>query len=370
MVGGFRGVLGDPLVGRFVEVVGAPNRRENNLSYMALKSLAFMCRVSGLGPSELVERLRDDGCEELWTSFLLELKRGGRTGATATGYITGIRAFLEFARVKVDWDYVNRLKRMVYGRGVTRNLFAEREAELTREDVRRLLVEGCRSMRDRAMVMVMATSGISLGDLIRLRVRDLWSIWEDGRPCYMIRYRRAKTGTKATTFITPETRELLLRYLRERGAGPDDPLIAKARGGGPIKDTKAQQIVRAIFARAGYTEEIGRDARGHVRYKYHSHLFRKFFRTALRNAGIERIYVEAMMGHDIRSIFGVEMVYDKQADKPEVLEEHYVKAVPELTFLKEPETRSKAEEDRLRRLEERLMELEAKLRAALTLLEI
>ena len=366
----YRRFLGDPLVRRFVEVVGGGRVSGRDWAvYGPLRALAFFCRVNGVTPSELVERFRDGGDhDEVWEAFFSALKARGYTGVTVKRYLTGIRAFLSFYKVgrKVDWDYVNELKRRIFGRGLTKNVYARREGELTKDLIRRILVTSCRSLRDKVMVLVMATSGMSFGDLLAARVGDFEDLHKD-QDCYMIQYVRKKTGTKATSFITKECRNWILEYLesrRKRGEAvtSDSPLIANDKGGF-IGKTTAIKILRRIFDNAGLSEEIGVDARGKKRYKYHAHLFRKYFRTALRNAGVDRIYVEAMMGHDIHSMFGVEMVYDKQADKPEVLREQYLKAIPELTFL-EPVEGKKQEvtvED-LAYLVERIKELEAKVK--------
>jgi len=184
----------------------------------------------------------------------------------------------------------------------------------------------------------------------------------------MVQYIRSKSGIKTTTFITYETRKWIVKYLAQREMSGEkigkDSLLVVNENGGPLSRKRANRILRRIFERAGLNQVIGIDAACRKRYKYHPLLFRKYFRTALRNAGIDRIYVEAMMGHDIHSMFGVEMVYDKQADKPEVLREQYLKAIPELTFLEQAEGgrgQAVTVED-LARLVERIKELEAKIK--------
>ena len=281
--GEFRRFLSDPLVSRFVEVCGGFSRRENDSVYIALKALAVFCRVSGLSPSELVGVLPER--DELWERFFIELKRGGRTGVTANRYVDGLRMFLAYAKVKrrIDWDYVNELKKRVYGRGLTRNVFAEREGELTRDLIREILIHGCKSLREKVMVLVLATTGMSIGDMLKLRVGDIQGLDEE-KDLYRIEYRRRKTGVKAITFTTRETRDMILKYLEERKRRGHEinglsPLIATQKGDF-LKDVRAYYIFRTIFDRIGLTESIGRDARGHIRYKYHIHLFRKFLRTA------------------------------------------------------------------------------------------
>ncbi|RLE63165.1 MAG: hypothetical protein DRJ38_08205 [Thermoprotei archaeon] len=366
--GGYSEILGDPLGRRCVEGVGGGRVDGNHWAvYGPLKALAFFCRVNGISPSELVERLKNGGdSRELWERFLMALKQRGCTGVTVKRYLVGLRGFLDYYNVidRVNWNYVNRLKRRIFGKGLSKNVYARREGELTKPLIRRILIESCKSNRDRAFVLLLATSGISFGDALALRVGDIENLWFE-QDCYMIQYVRRKTGVKATTFITRECRDWIVRYLEERkGKGevitPDSPLFANSTCTGPLRRTRAIFMMRRIFDNAGLTETIGVDARGKKRYKYHTHLFRKYFRTALRNAGVDRIYVEAMMGHDIHSMFGVEMVYDKQADKPDVLREQYRRALHELTFLEESESQAGVSIEDLEYILQRIKELEAK----------
>jgi len=368
----YRRFLDDPLVREFVGVVGGGRVDcARWIVYGPLRGVSVLCRVAGVSPSELVERIRGgDGCDDVWKRFFAYLKERGYTGVTANRLLTGIRGFLKYFDVSsnVDWDRVNELKRRVFGAGVKRNIFARLEGEVTKDMIRRILLDACKSNRDRVLILVMATSGISFGDALKLRIGNFENLWEE-KECYRLDYVRSKTGIKVTTFITRECRDRILMYLDERQKSgeiitSDSPLFANKLGAKEaLKRSNAIKILRRIFDAAGLNEVVGVDAHGEKRYKYHPHLLRKYFRTALRNAKVDRIYAEAMMGHDIDAMFGVEMVYDKQAKKPDVLREQYIKALPELTFLQPIEVKGLAiAPDELEQLYQRLNELEAKLK--------
>mgnify|MGYP000297657182 CR=1 FL=1 len=369
--GAYRKWLDDELVARFVDAVGDGEVWGRKWAvYNTLKSLAIFCEVNSLSPSKLVERLKDDGdSRELWERFLVALRRRGVKGTSVKNFIVGIRNFLDYYEVldNVNWEQVNRLKRKLFSGSLSKNIYARSEGELTKPLIRRILLQSCKSARDRALVLLLASSGISFGDALNLNVGDIENLWGE-QDCYMIQYLRKKTATKATTFITKECRDWILEYLRERERkgekiGPKSPLFVSYFGHEPkrMSYVRGVYIMRRLFDNAGLSEEIGVDAAGRKRYKYHTHLFRKYFRTALRNAGVDRIYVEAMMGHDIHSMFGIEMVYDKQADKPEVLMEQYRRALHELTFLEQAEGQVVTAEE-LERLVQRIKELEAKVK--------
>jgi len=350
------------MLGRLRAVFGEVNERRNNRAYKVFHALRLFAEANGVSLEDVSGLL---GRDEAWDRFLTYLRDRGYTGMTVNNIVSKLRIVCDYFSIRVSWSRVNKLKQMLWRGELSRNPFAENEGELDREKIRRMLFYGCSSLRDKAMILLMATSGISIGDLLALKLKDIEDLHSD-RDCYKLEFRRRKTKTKTITFITREARDVLMDYLEERRKRGervtlDSPIIA-TWDGKSLKDTQARMIFYRIFEKAGLQEDIGKDARGHNRKKYHPHLLRKFFRTALRNAGIERIYVEAMMGHDLKSTFGVEMVYDKQADKPEVLEEQYRKAIPQLTFLSElpylEQKKREAElEERVRRLEKILKKL-------------
>ena len=72
-----------------------------------------------------------------------------------------------------------------------------------------------------------------------------------------------------------------------------------------------------------------------VRYNVRPHGLRKFFRTALAIAGVDRLVAEALMGHSL-SVFGVESIYNFSASRIDYVREQYLKAVNHLLILRKP----------------------------------
>ena len=366
----WRRLLGDPAVEKYVEVVCKSGGLSKSWTlYSVLAAVDVFCRANQLTPSEMIMILKSsENCGKFFVNFLHFLRSQGYTSITIRRYMSGLKDFLIFhnAFSSKEWNYINRLKRRIFGRKLTSNIYSSREGELTQEMIRDILIEGCRSRRERVMVLVMATSGMSFADLLERKIGDFEDLWKE-QDCYMVKYIRKKSGIKTTTFITPETRGWILKYLTERKKKGEDitkdsPLLVNENGA-PLARGTAIKIMRRIFERAELNEVIGIDAGGRRRYMYHPSLLRKYFRTALQNAGIDRIYVEAMMGHDIYSMFRLEMIYDKRPQDIEVLRKQYIKALPELTFL-QPVRRGGVfiTTEELERLNERLKLFEIKLK--------
>ena len=362
----WRRLLGDPAVEKYVEVVCKSGGLSKSWTlYSVLAAVDVFCRANQLTPSEMIMILKSsENCGKFFVNFLHFLRSQGYTSITIRRYMSGLKDFLIFhnAFSSKEWNYINRLKRRIFGRKLTSNIYSSREGELTQEMIRDILIEGCRSRRERVMVLVMATSGMSFADLLERKIGDFENLWEK-RDCYMVEYIRRKSGIKTVTFITPETRRWILKYLTKREKKgekitKDSPLLVNENGA-PLARGTAIKIMRRIFERAELDEIIGVDAGGRKRYTYHPSLLRKYFRTALRNAGIDRIYVEAMMGHDIYSRFGIEMIYDKQADDPDILRIQYLRALPELTFTEPPPV---TYFEKLRILQEEIERLETRIR--------
>lgn len=117
------------------------------------------------------------------------------------------------------------------------------------------------------------------------------------------------------TFLGKEAVDLLVAYLDSRRRGTprlyippekihdDSPLIRTMREAQPkpLSETGLYHIVRRALQKAGKTEKVGR------RYKLTLHSIRKFFRTQLAALGVDRNYIEYMMGHSVSTYHDIQM---------------------------------------------------------------
>jgi integrase len=88
----------------------------------------------------------------------------------------------------------------------------ENQHFLTREDILKL-VTNAKSLRDKAIILCMASSGMARQEIINLRVKDI-EFDENGIGTVSIR--RQKSQTDYVTFISPEAGKAMKNYFDER----------------------------------------------------------------------------------------------------------------------------------------------------------
>ena len=121
----------------------------------------------------------------------------------------------------------------------------------------RRLIEAAESTRDRAIIAILAETGMRVGELCSLRLRDVQPL-DDGS----VRLRvRGKTGVRALAVF--EASRPLLEYLRDRHGreprDPDAPLFLTVRGT-PL----TPKAVRAMLARVTSRAGLGRGVHPHM----------------------------------------------------------------------------------------------------------
>ena len=213
---------------------------------------------------------------------------------------------------------------------------------LTKDDIINLITN-CHSLRDRAIILSMVTSGMARQEIINLRMRDLTF---DDNNIGIVSVRRQKSQTHYTTFISPEAVQALRNYFEERGRidkqkikGQNDFVFVTYDNATRIDKTTFGKLFRTLAAQLGYKN-------GDYQIKSKSHALRKFFASTLENSGMPKNKIDFMLGHTPTSSDLEYFRYD--IDK---LKEMYKMFLPHLTFERTIEVRSLNTED-AKRLEE------------------
>lgn len=203
---------------------------------------------------------------------------------------------------------------------------------LTHEDVKNLIVNA-KSLRMRAFILMMATSGMAKNEILNLRGRDI--VFDEETKISTIKARREKAQVDYTTFISPEATEALKNYLDERNRtrglkvnSPED-LIFVNYGGNDITN-KGSPLGGRSFMR--HFRDLGKELNyDHSKkgqfIKTRSHAMRKFFTKTLEDAGMPREKIDYLVGH---TATGNNLSYFK-AD-PKELKKLYAEFLPHLTF--------------------------------------
>jgi integrase len=161
-----------------------------------------------------------------------------------------------------------------------------------------------------AIIQLMSTSGISLGDVLNLKISDFlnglnilleeqdinilsYKTWNDlysKNQVPMWHIQRMKSGTSHVTFNTPETTKTILYYLDENPPkNIDDPLF-RGSTGKRLRNDVFQRFLRKLNEQCGWGD-VGRQI------FFHSHILRKFFSNRLEEGGMPHHYIRQLMGH-------------------------------------------------------------------------
>jgi hypothetical protein len=172
-------------------------------------------------------------------------------------------------------------------------------------------------LREKVIITMLATGGFRRGTLAKLQYRHVKRDLE--RSVFPIHVHVEAEITKGKhhdydTFLCQEASEYLEAYMEARRKGwkrrpPEQitnqsPLISTVnKKPKPLTSSYISDLIRWLYVRAGLlnSSSSGR------RYILRTHSLRKFFRTQLAFLGVDRDYIEYMMGHKINNYFDIKM---------------------------------------------------------------
>ncbi len=205
---------------------------------------------------------------------------------------------------------------------------------LKREDIIKLIANA-KNLREKAIILCMATSGMAIREIIDLKVGE---IEIDNEGIGTIRIRREKSGVDYTTFISPEASAVLRTYWDERNRNSEMKIKSKddfafvtygyQSKGKQLDPIVISQLFHTMGSQLGYENENGF-------VKSRSHALRKYFASTLEDNGFPKPKIDFMMGHTVSSIDKAYFNRD-----PSKLKELYKLHLPYLTFEKTIEVRS------------------------------
>jgi integrase len=260
-----------------------------------------------------------------------------RAPTTVKGYLTGVKSFYKL--YDIDLPPLPRSDKKA--RTMEKN-----NRVPTKEELQEVL-KICDPL-EKALILTGAASGLSANELIRLKLSNL-SI--DAEFITTLELTREKTGVKFCTFLTPESTKAVLDYLefrnregktkrcvqhvKQKVTSENDFIFIKRHI--PLTYSKSQddrergldlealvKIYRGVSTKARKNTPVG--TWNFIR----SHTIRKYFNSALYNAGCQSWAVEFFMGHEqdaTRSAY--------YRPNPEQLKEIYKSYIPFLTLQKE-----------------------------------
>ena len=167
---------------------------------------------------------------------------------------------------------------------------------------------------------MLALGGFRIGTLVKLEYRHIKLDIERGTLPIHVHVEAEITKGKYhdyDTFIGQEAADYLRAYLESRRKGSprgrtppenirdDSPLIrdGHSRHTRPITTGRLHGLIHNLYIEAGL---LTSNPRGR-RYDLRAHSIRKFFRTQMASLGVDRDYIEYMMGHTISTYHDIKM---------------------------------------------------------------
>ncbi len=255
----------------------------------------------GASPDQIVARcLRKDGTtndkavlevQEQIDAHLGERKAKGCASGTLVMIYTRLRTFFNQNGIDV------RLPR----RYSLRSTYRDRAP--TQEEIQKLIEIA--PVRERAMIAMLATSGIRIGTLVKLKYKHVRGDLESGRIPVHIHVPAELTKGRYgdyCTFINDEAAGYLRSYLESRRKGtskaaPEDisdesPLFrTTGRRVVPLDRIGAYRAIRRLMNSIDLSKKEGR------RHDVVIHSLRKSFKTQMTTLGVPSDFVEYFMGH-------------------------------------------------------------------------
>ena len=329
-------IRSDPLILEWLSGIDASKSTFDNYAHAMRRYTDF----TGMTPLQLLEEaeseitggvlMRQRKIKGYLIGFRSMVKDKGLAPKTISNLMTGAKSFYRFN----DIDLPNLNNRKQFSpKPLKKNMLW-----IEKSDIQAILEHA--GVRDRAIILIMVSSGLSQVDVLDLRIKDVKSGYDENTGITTLSVRRIKTDYDFTTFLTPEAGRAVLSWIELRNKkhekskvrSDNDFLFIKQDVPNSYLKTHDDTVRRldkhglmAIFRRLAHATGRGtdRDTWSLVR----AHNLRKYFNSTILNNGGDIFYVDYLMGHKIDQMH--EAYY--RAD-PVKLREKYMRYLPFLSI--------------------------------------
>ncbi len=199
--------------------------------------------------------------------FLLKRKAEGISASTLNLYNSSIRFFFRHVLHKLwDDEIVPRMK-----------LDYHLPEILTREELEELLAKA-KNIKHKAMLATMYSSGLRVSELIHLYYEDI------SRSTMRIHVRKSTSRSDRYTILSKRNLELLTQYWYACGK-PREILFPSGSTNGYMCSNSVNQFLKQYAKKAD------------IKRKLSSHSLRHSFACHLLEAGVDRHYIQELLGH-------------------------------------------------------------------------
>lgn len=181
-----------------------------------------------------------------------------------------------------------------------------------------MLINSVVDTRDKAILTLLAKTGLRRGEMISLNVTDInWA-----QQSITLQRKQFKKRSGRTVFFDDETGRVLRHWLRLRASlRPETAALFVGEKGDRLKRNGIYSMVVKYAERVGLHDPKSSNVEDH----FSPHCFRHFFTTHLRRAGMDREFIKVLRGDRRREAIDI---YDR-IDRDE-LRRAYLAFVPQL----------------------------------------
>ena len=260
-----------------------------------------------------------DADKRVFIEYLRQRKLEGVGQKTLENNFTALSSFYEYL---VFQDYVGKnpvvgvRKRYLRRYKNAKDVDAESPRKLISVEEMSLLINSVLDTRDKAILTLLAKTGVRRGELIAMDVDDV--NWVE----QFITLKKFKKRSSRCVFFDDETSRLLKRWLNQRQMlNPPTSALFIGEHGERLKRNGVYSMVAKYAERVGLHNPNSRRPEDH----FSAHCFRHWFTTHLRRAGMDREFIKALRGDRRREAIDI---YDR-IDRSE-LKREYLAFIPQL----------------------------------------
>jgi len=258
---------GIPYVEQYLRHMHRRDLTANTLRAAATSLQGFLTFLKNQGKTDLLAVVHND-----LEAFVECLQDRGLKPLSVENNLRQVKTFLRYL---VEGQFISS---EVLSRRISIKVPKALPRALDPLDVRRLLAV-VQKVRDRAMILVLLRTGIRIGELLRLRVSD---VYLPERRIHLVVGEKNRTGR--VVYLSVDACQALQEWMRKRDAGK--PLLFYGQGRSSLSYTAA----RVMFQR--YLQKAGISQKG-----YSLHGLRHTCATELLNAGMRIECLQQVLGH-------------------------------------------------------------------------
>ncbi|MCZ7360082.1 MAG: tyrosine-type recombinase/integrase [Candidatus Methanoperedens sp.] len=321
----------DPFVIDFFNKIEA----SENTQKMYRQALKYYTNIASKTPEELIleaegeikagKLMRERKLNEYLTAFKKFIEKQNFAPKSRNVFISGVKTFYKTYDIQLPSHVKTRKAQPL--RENAANAFLRKETIVK-------MLNNAASLRDKSIILAMASSGMAMNEIRNLRISDFKDIDTYGiARLFLSRQKVADVVEPYYTFLSPEATEAIRNYLEERQRSEvtkikseEGYLFINYQNGEQLNERMFHYIFQQLGVKLGYITKT-------VRYGVNplsSHKLRKFYSNTLKNEEVvDEGFVDYTMGHVTPA---VQKAYH-QLD-PERLKAKYIKTLPYLTFLR------------------------------------